>query len=84
MKVKLSSFLEGLAVIPIDVLCSWLCRPFEDNKPWMLECIFSRCIELYIEFCVEGIQVGKCSDFTMQIILNQMTDCFVVRQNYPK
>jgi len=76
--------LEGLAVIPVDVLCrfcdigwsSWLCRPFEDNKPWILQCIFSRYKELYIELCVEGIQIGKCSDFTMQIILKQMIDCF--------
>jgi hypothetical protein len=73
-------FLEGLAVIPVDVLCrfcdigwsSWLCGPFEDSKPWILQCRYK---ELYIELCVEGIQIGKCSDFTMQIILKQMNDC---------
>jgi hypothetical protein len=53
-----------------------LCRPFEDKKPWILQCIFSRYKELYIELCVEGIQIEKCSDFTMQIVLNQMTACF--------
>jgi len=43
-------------VIPVDVLCrfwdigwsSWFCRPLEDNKPWILQCIFSRYKELYI------------------------------------
>jgi len=43
----------------------------------------SRYKELYIELWVEAVQIGKCSDFTLQIILNQMT-VFVVRQNYLK